>query len=62
MTIFTGVPWQCFKELDGSGLHKCGGKYEEIMPRNRNLFTDLLTLHFMTNMMKLKSAKAKCIQ
>ena len=30
MTIFTGVPWEWFKEFDGSTLHKRGDKYEEL--------------------------------
>ena len=42
MTIFTGVPWEWFKEFDGSTLHKRGDKYEEIKARLGQSMLDLV--------------------
>jgi len=42
MTIFTGVPWDWFKEFDSSTLHKRGDKYEEIKARLGQSMLDLV--------------------
>ena len=42
MTIFTGVPWEWFKEFDGSTLHKRGDKYDEIKAKLGQSMLDLV--------------------